>query len=260
MKTSPSSVLQAQLEAALDGIEGWLDPTEAWALHETAREACSSGSTPTIVEVGSYHGRSTISLAFGARAGGGGRVFAVDPQEWRPDQNERFLRNVKNAGIEDLVEQRRTYSCEAAKTFAPESVDVLFIDGDHDYPAVHDDIESWMPKVAPGGVVAFNDAVWWDGVRQALRETIAGGRSEFRNPRWVSNTVFFDHPPAFRWTVRDSIRLQRLKVFLAVAGRWARFHARVAAHERKRDVLKRIDLRLMSMTLKLALPKAYPSP
>ena len=255
MKPIPRNELQEQLDAALDGVEGWLDPTEAWALHETARMACSCGSKPTMVEIGSYHGRSTISLAFGARAGGGGRVFAVDPQAWWPDQNERFLANVKRAGIEDLVEQRRTYSSEAAKTFPAESVDVLFIDGDHDYPAVHDDIESWIPKVAPGGVVAFNDAVWWDGVRQALRETIAGGPSAFRNPRWVSNTLFFDHPPPARWTLGDSIRLRRLQVFLAVAGRWARFHARVAAWERNGDLLKRIDLRLMSMSLRVVLPK-----
>jgi len=36
-------------------------------------------------------------------------------------------------------------------------IHLLFIDGDHDYKAVVGDIAGWVPKVVPGGIVAFHD-------------------------------------------------------------------------------------------------------
>jgi len=58
-------------------------------------------------------------------------------------------------------------------------IHLLFIDGDHDYKAVLGDIAGWVPKVVPGGIVAFHDYApspkqlkkWkLQGVRQAIDE------------------------------------------------------------------------------------------
>lgn len=49
-------------------------------------------------------------------------------------------------------------------------LDVLFIDGDHSYPAVMADLEKWVPEVRPGGLVLCHDAdcASFPGVRQAI--------------------------------------------------------------------------------------------
>ena len=39
----------------------------------------------------------------------------------------------------------------------PWLVDMVFVDGGHDYESVRLDIEAWVPKVRPGGIVAFHD-------------------------------------------------------------------------------------------------------
>lgn len=39
----------------------------------------------------------------------------------------------------------------------PYQVDMVFVDGDHGTKAVEQDICVWLPKVRPGGVMAFHD-------------------------------------------------------------------------------------------------------
>ena len=47
-------------------------------------------------------------------------------------------------------------SIEAAKD-VPDGLDFVFIDADHGYQAVKDDIDAWLPKVRQGGIIAGHD-------------------------------------------------------------------------------------------------------
>ena len=255
MTTASDAELKDLLRAALEGVGGWLDLDEAWALHEAARQACSRAQSPIVAEIGSYHGRSTIALAFGLRAGGGGRVFAIDPQRNEPDQNDKFLANIARAGVGDLIEQIRTFSHEARDRFTTASVDVLFIDGPHVYGAVVQDVNDWTSTLKQGAVIAFNDAYWIEGVRRAIRDFVAQKRAPFRNPRWSFNTLFFDYEPSKAWSRTDSIRLARVRAFLKLGAAWTGFHAKLLkSGQAKKGTLDR-DFRLMLSTLGAVLPR-----
>lgn len=53
----------------------------------------------------------------------------------------------------------RTTSLEAAATFARESLDFVYVDGDHRYDRVTADLKAWWPKVRPGGILAGHDVL-----------------------------------------------------------------------------------------------------
>jgi predicted O-methyltransferase YrrM len=247
--------LRSDLRAALEGVGGWLDFSEAWALHETARRHLP-GEPITIVEVGSYHGRSTIALARGLRArDGGGKVFAVDPEQNEPDQYDLFCKNIERAGLGESVELIRTYSHEARPRFSDASVDILFLDGAHNYGAVKKDIADWQATLRDGAVIAFNDAFWLEGVRLAVREMVAVRRSPFRKPRWRFNTLFLDYLPNARWTALDQIGYVRLRAFLAIGGRMVKLHGWVNSSKRIPKRLKELDFKLLLGTLSVVLPR-----
>ena len=59
-------------------------------------------------------------------------------------------------------------SIEAAKSFKNGSLDFVFIDGDHTYDSVKQDIEAWYPKIKPGGHIAGHDYLYSEDVRRAV--------------------------------------------------------------------------------------------
>lgn len=67
-------------------------------------------------------------------------------------------------------------SLEAASKIADRSLDFIFIDANHSYEYVKQDILVWRPKVKQGGLLAGHDIDLpnFPGVRKAVEETIRG--------------------------------------------------------------------------------------
>lgn len=53
----------------------------------------------------------------------------------------------------------RDFSVNAAELFEDESIDFVYIDGDHNYEAVTADIKAWYPKIKSGGIISGHDYI-----------------------------------------------------------------------------------------------------
>lgn len=75
------------------------------------------------------------------------------------DQNQLdlFYEQTKNRLSEKNVEIIRDWSLNAVKSFNDESLDFVFIDGNHDFQNVTNDIAEWSKKVRRGGIIAGHD-------------------------------------------------------------------------------------------------------
>lgn len=85
------------------------------------------------------------------------------------------------AARESLATQRdvffhRTYSVNAAKSFEDESLDLVFIDADHKWWSVLQDLVAWWPKVRRGGVMMGHD-FHLDTLMEREEDSGGGGNS-----------------------------------------------------------------------------------
>lgn len=70
------------------------------------------------------------------------------------DANEaRFMRIAEEYGISAY----KLFSTEAMREFDDDSLDFVYIDGNHDFDYVMEDIIGWTRKVRPGGIVSGHD-------------------------------------------------------------------------------------------------------
>jgi predicted O-methyltransferase YrrM len=126
------------------------------------------------VEVGSYLGASTCFLAEGAK-GRAGTVYCVDTwqntamSEGVRDTYQEFLDNTSR--YRDLVVPLRGTSKDVGEKFL-EEIDLLFIDADHSYEAVTQDLLTWLPRLRPKSWLVMHDSGWAEGVQRAIRERV----------------------------------------------------------------------------------------
>jgi predicted O-methyltransferase YrrM len=158
-------------------IEGWFSAEDA-AAYRGLVGRIRGGS---VVEVGVWKGRSMASVLDLCRARGN-RLNAVD--DWSPDQRdpgyaeaarvdicEVFRANMRSLGYDSSVTVIRERSVVAARSFGERSVDLVFIDADHHYEDVMQDLKAWLPKIMPRGAIAGHDYHTRLGVRRAVDDT-----------------------------------------------------------------------------------------
>lgn len=167
--------------AAVRGVDGWMTDAQARRLFDGAR---SLAPPATIVEIGSYRGRSAIVL--GQAAPDGVEVVAIDPHAGNdrgPQQfegssaegdadNEAFRRNLERAGVAERVRHVRLPSQDALGVVEGD-VELLYVDGAHRYGPARADIARWGARVAPGGALLIHDSFSSVGVTLAILRLLA---------------------------------------------------------------------------------------
>src|SRR5574343_87242 len=158
-------------------ITGMMLPDELKWLYRSAQKMRS------VVEIGSWQGRSTHALLSGCP----GPVYAID--HWDPDyigipglSCEIIERNLhaflRNTRMFKNLKIMRMSSLDAGQLFVPVSVDMVFIDGDHAYGSVMQDIKAWLPKTAKRICGHDYEMTHHPGVVQAVNEIFGRVRTE----------------------------------------------------------------------------------
>lgn len=103
----------------------------------------------------------------------GEKLYMIDvwrqfPGSFRADnpdpktQGQHLLETFQNVYFYyDRATIIREFSVNASRFFPDNHFDFIYIDAAHDYQNVTEDLESWWPKLKPGGIIAGHD--YFDG-------------------------------------------------------------------------------------------------
>ena len=180
-------------------IEGWMTDAELRFLYETAR----SMGGGTVVEVGSFMGRSTCAILAGLAEGRGGRLVVVDTFTGQGGSREaevkanggpewvkgKLLANVKSRGLPmPFIYQGN--SKDVWDKFRKESIDWLFVDGDHTYDGLTEDLRCWVQNVKRDGLVSGHDYhETWPDVMRAVTDYFGNSAAHMRFGRPTTITA-----------------------------------------------------------------------
>lgn len=148
-------------------IPGWCDFEP---LYRAQVEAAAGGAQ--FVEIGAWLGKSAClmgsliresgkSITFDAIEHGLGSpelMHLVDQlQAAGTDIFTELQHNIAACGLEQFVRPIYGDSLRIAERYAVKSLDFVFIDGNHGEESVAADVEAWLPKMKPGGIIAGHD-------------------------------------------------------------------------------------------------------
>lgn len=135
----------------------------------------------TFIEIGAFKGQSIMYLAEKVKELKKNiKLYTVDVFQYMEQQKDdehgkyfgldfydEYLKNIEP--MKDYINTIRGSSHEVHTQFEDESVDFVFIDGDHNTDAVLKDLKGWYPKVKRGGIISGHDYMWVDArVKRAV--------------------------------------------------------------------------------------------
>jgi predicted O-methyltransferase YrrM len=152
-------------------IHGWTRDDEAIRLAQVSQ---SLPNNAIVVEIGAFLGCSTVLLAGGRKTRGSGEVHAVDPfdasgdafsqpiyasirETAEPSLRDRFEQNLTRAGVERWVSVHQMRDQDLVGCWS-RPIDLLFLDGNHEYEAVLATYWAWSRFLKPGGILAVHNS------------------------------------------------------------------------------------------------------
>lgn len=121
-------------------------------------------------EIGVSNGRYSKWISVNNK---GVKLYCIDPWKAYPEYVEQHGENsqkILDECFRKSTERLKPFNCElirktsmdAVKDFNDNSLDFVFIDGNHSFEYVVEDIAKWEKKVKPGGIVSGHD--YWNSI------------------------------------------------------------------------------------------------
>ena len=138
-----------------------------------------------IAEIGSFAGVSSMLFAEMSAL-----VYCIDRWEEYAELSEdklciaetMFDNYRKSYG--NIVKIKKD-AVEASENFENNSLDLVYIDGSHDYENVKKDLIAWLPKVKVGGWICGHDIDLIDNVTKAVHEIVGKNYRTYPDTSWA---------------------------------------------------------------------------
>jgi len=129
------------------GLQGWIDDKEGEVLRREIERVPEGG---IYLEIGVAWGKSLSTVCYYAHPSI--NIWGIDTLNWK-EKREGNMAKLGVSGRATFIEGDSQQ--EAMRWEDP--IDLLFIDGDHNYYGITKDLLSWIPFVKHGGRIVLHD-------------------------------------------------------------------------------------------------------
>lgn len=143
-----------------------------------------------MAEIGSYAGESTEQFALSGKFS---EIYAIDT--WNADIPDLIICTSDMVAVEEQFDLRtapynsirkvKKPSIDAVNDFPDNYFDLVYIDANHSYKSVTEDILKWLPKVKQDGIISGHDYPHFEGVKQAVDEIFGSPDKTFSDYSWM---------------------------------------------------------------------------
>ena len=110
-----------------------------------------------------------------SKANPGVKLYCIDPWKVYKEYDDIPDQHTLNVNYNSTIKCLAPYNCKiirkfsmgAINDFEDRSLDFVYIDGNHTFNYVLEDINQWSKKVKPGGIVSGHDYIWRSHQRRA---------------------------------------------------------------------------------------------
>lgn len=195
------------LAKALHLAAGELPITLPVSRHELAHAFRELGFTKG-AEIGVWKGHYSEALC---QANPGLRLICVDP--WSPQPGYLEQKNhveAMNRAHAEASHRLAPFPCiivretslDAVRGFEDASLDFVYIDANHRYGPVLQDIAAWAPKVRAGGIVAGHDFIMRPQKNIEVEQAVRDYTSTHEIAPWFVLQSKADETPSWCWVKR----------------------------------------------------------
>lgn len=177
-------------DGEIESIQGYLMVKE-FKLLETISSYFHKTERIDVVEIGAFCGKSTTAIALGLQTrSDSSYLYSIDWHQGSPEHREDekfqstlevFRQNLQKFGVSSCVKEVIGRS-EDVVNLIPEQIDILWIDGQHDYESVKQDFFLYEKKVKQNGIILFHDAYKvdvWTGPLKLICQDILLSRNDY---------------------------------------------------------------------------------
>jgi len=184
-KKSKENLSLEDLLSKVEKIDGWLWQNEIVTLFTYASLAAKNlQKGELLIEIGSWQGRSSLTIGFACRMYRKGILYSIDPYETIFSRKRAgkstltsfsaarvaFRKNIARYKLQAYIKPIKLSSQKAFEQYKDVRTRFIFMDGDHSYEGAHFDAHNWSKTLVDDGYLLMHDTLDIEGPRKVQRQ------------------------------------------------------------------------------------------
>jgi hypothetical protein len=147
-------------------------------------DICENKNDITLLEIGCFSGESAILWLPHCK-----KYYGIDPWAWNNEEYMYYFYK-RTENYKDKITIYRDFSYNVHGKIENNSLDIIYLDGDHSYEIFKKDVELYLPKLKNGGYLCGHDYTdECDGIIKYIYEKFEKPDGLYEDGSWMIRKI-----------------------------------------------------------------------